>query len=178
MLITTKEIKEDERFKGFSESQLKRKLKSIENAIREHTNNNFQNRMVRFEAISSGTALNGSSPYLKVGDTLEISESINNGLYTIKSIEEGIITLEEEIYESSHNLCTKVVYPPDVIDGAIELLDWALNKSNKVGVTSESETISRHSTTTTYKDLNKDNTINGYPVELFGFCKPYMNARF
>lgn len=178
MLIKVEELLEDDRFKNHSKKRLEMKIKSIESAIRKHTNNNFQRREIRFEASSSGEILNGFNPYLKADDTIEISESINNGLYTIKAVENGKITLNEPIYESQHNLVTKIEYPLEIIDGAIELLDWALNKSNKVGVASESETISRHSTTTTYKDFNKDNTINGYPAELFGFCKNYVKARF
>lgn len=179
MLISAKDLKEyDDRFKDFNDNKLEKKLKSIENSIREHTNNNFQNRKIRFIASSSNQELKGHSLYLKVGDTVEISESINNGLYTIKSLEYGKITFNEDIYDSKHNLCTKIEYPPDIVDGAIELLDWKLNKSDKVGISSESETISRHSTTTNYKNLNKDNTIDGYPIELFGFCNPYIKARF
>lgn len=179
MLISVKELKEyDDRFEKFDDKKLGKKLKSIENSIREHTNNNFQNRMIRFTASSTNQKLNGHSPYLKVGDTVEISNSINNGLYTIKSLEDGKITFNEDIYDSPYNLCTKVEYPLDIVDGAIELLDWKLNKSDKVGISSESETISRHSTTTNYRNLNKDNTIDGYPIELFGFCNPYIKARF
>lgn len=178
MLITIKELKEDEKFKDFSDNKLKRKLNAIENTIREYTNNNFQNRLVRLEAISKDNKLIGYNPYLRPGDTIEISESINNGLYTIKSIENGKIALEEDIYDSEHNFCTKVEYPTDIIEGAIDLLDWTLNKADKIGIASESETISRHSTSTTYKALDQNNTINGYPAELFGFCKPYIKARF
>ncbi len=179
MLISPKELKEyDDRFSNIDDKKLEKKLKSIESTIRKYTNNNFQNRKIRFIASSINQELNGFCPYLKVGDTIEISNSINNGLYTIKSLENDKIKLNEDIYDSEYNLCTKIEYPPDIIDGAIELLDWKLNKSNKVGISSESETISRHSTTTNYRNLNKDNTIDGYPIELFGFCNSYIKARF
>lgn len=179
MLISVEKLKEyDDRFEKINDNKLEQKLKSIESSIRKHTNNNFQNRNIRFVASSTNQELNGYSSYLKVDDTIEISNSINNGLYTIKSLEDGKITFNEVIYDSEYNLCTKVEYPPDLVDGAIELLDWKLNKSDKVGISSESETISRHSTTTNYRNFNKDNTIDGYPIELFGFCNPYIKARF
>ncbi len=179
MLISVKKLKEyDDRFDSFKDNKLEQKLKSIESTIRKYTNNNFQNRKIRFTASSTNQELNGYSPYLKVGDTIEISNSINNGLYTIKSLEDEKITFNEDIYDSEYNLCTKIEYPLDIVDGAIELLDWKLNKSGKVGISSESETISRHSTTTNYRNLNKDNTIDGYPIELFGFCNLYIKARF
>lgn len=179
MLISVERLKEyDDRFNDFSRNKLEQKLGSIESLIRKYTNNNFQNRKIRFIASSNNQELNNFSPYLKVGDTIEISNSINNGLYTIKSLENGKIKLNEDIYDSEYNLCTKIEYPLDIIDGAIELLDWKLNQSDKVGISSESETISRHSTTINYRNLNKDNTIDGYPIELFGFCNLYIKARF
>ena len=177
MLISIKELKEIEDFKDIDENTLERKIKTIETKIRQVTSNNFQNRLKRIVASSGTNILNGTSQYFKVGDTIEISESINNGLYTIKEIVDGNIIFNEELYESEHNLCTKIEYPLDIIDGAIELLKYEVSPKsvkNKVGISSE--TISRHSVT--YKNLDKNNMIEGYPAELFAFCSKYEKARF
>lgn len=65
-------------------------------------------------------------------------------------------------------------YPMDVKMGVVNLLKWDLNMREKVGVASES--ISRHSVT--YVDQTGTNTVNGFPVALMGFLKPYRRARF
>lgn len=65
-------------------------------------------------------------------------------------------------------------YPMDVKMGVVNLLKWDLNMRDKVGVASES--ISRHSVT--YVDQTGTNTVNGFPVSLMGFLKPYKKARF
>ena len=65
-------------------------------------------------------------------------------------------------------------YPMDVKMGVVNLLKWDLDMREKVGVASES--ISRHSVT--YVDQTGTNTVNGFPVALMGFLKPYKRARF
>ena len=65
-------------------------------------------------------------------------------------------------------------YPMDVKMGVVNLMKWELDMREKVGVASES--ISRHSVT--YVDQTGTNTVNGYPVALIGFRKPYKRARF
>ena len=177
MLITVDKLKETyPKFNDIDDELITRRLSVIESAIRKYTNNNFQNRAIRFEASSSNEILNGSNPYLNVEDTLEISNSINSGIYTIKSVDDKRITLEEPIYDTEYNLCTKVVYPIDVIEGAIDLLDWELLKQGKELTGVASESISRHNVS--YVQRTNDNTISGYPVELFNFCNQYKKARF
>ncbi len=174
MLIKTSELKKLDDFKDIDEEVLERKLKAIEVAIRQYTSNNFQNRYIRFNASSSNNKLDKSIPYFKVGDTIEISQGINKGLYTVASITETEITLKEDLYDCECNLCTKVEYPADIIEGALSILKWDLEMANKVGISSES--ISRHSVS--YQNLDSSNTIEGRPAQLFGFCKPYMCLRF
>lgn len=178
MLISIPDLQKIDKFKDVPEEQLERKIKAIEVSIRSHTHNKFQNILARFKGVSENNKMIGYNPYFRVGDTVEISQSVNNGLYVIKSIEKGYITLDNEIFDFRHNLVTKIEYPADVIDGAIQILEWDLKMQDKIGIQSESETLSRHSNSTTYKTLNQDNTIEGRPAELFGFCKPYMKARF
>ena len=181
MIISTTKLKQMDQFKDIAEDVLERKVKAVEIAIREHTHNNFQNRIKRIEASSTSTYLDGTSPFFQIGDTIQISKSVNSGLYTIKEISDNKIYLKEPIYEAEYNLITKIEYPSDIIEGVITILEWELDPERgkaKTGIASESETISRHSTTTTYKTYDENNTIKGYPSELFGFCKEYISMRY
>ena len=112
----------------------------------------------------------------KVGDTLQITDSdlLPDKLVTITAIDDGVITVAEELYDEGGVVITKVQYPYDVKMGVVNLMQWELNNRDKVGVASE--TISRHSVT--YFDMNGDNSLMGYPKSLLGFLKPYMKARF
>ena len=176
MLITAYELKQNYRqFDGIDDGLIFRKLAVIESAIRKYTNNNFQNRDIRFIADVKNKVIQGTSPYLKVGDTIEISKGINKGLHTISTISETIKT-DEELFDSADNLITKIEYPLEVIEGAIDILDWELIQKGKEKSGIASETISRHSVS--YVQRTGDNTINGYPIELFNFCNEYMKARF
>lgn len=171
MLMTVAELR------GFIDSdltdeQLEVRLNAIEIAIRKSTNNNFQNRKMRFESgIENGNIVGSVPAYFSVGDTIEITQSeMNDGLFVIES--GGV--LSPTPIDCENNLFTKVVYPADVKMGAANMLNWDLNNRNKVGISSE--TLSRHSVT--YFDLGGDNSSIGYPNALTGFLKPYMKARF
>lgn len=175
MIVTVEELTSMAEFKGMDAKALKRKLDAVENLIRSYTNNNFQNRSVRFETNSLGNRLFGISPFLKVGDTVQISQSsVNDGLYTITELLGDAIRVDKDLFNVQCNLVTKVEYPADVQEGVINLLLWEVENRQKVGV--KSETISRHSVT--YFDLDVNNQVMGYPVSLLGFLKPYMKARF
>lgn len=181
MLISTTKLKEMDKFKDIDENTLKEKICAIEIAIRSHTHNNFQNRMMRIKASSTNEYINGTSPFFKVGDTIEISQSVNAGLYTIKEIAEDKIYFNEPIYATDINVVTKIEYPKDIIQGALSLLEWEVDPDsgkNKVGIASESETLSRHSQSITYKNYDGSNTIKGYPAELMSFCSPYISMRY
>lgn len=173
MIINIDELRKELGNVSFSDSSLERKMKAIEKAIRSYTNNNFQNRSVRFYAPSKDDELLAYSPYLSVGDTLQITQSINDGLYQITEISD-CIRCGDTLYPCDKNLVTKVEYPEDVIEGCVNLLKWDIENRDKVGV--QSETISRHSVT--YFNQDASNTLMGYPVALLGFLKPYIKARF
>lgn len=180
MLISTSYLKKIyPKFANIDDELLKRKLSGIEEAIREYTKNNFQNRNFRINTNISNGKINWNTGYLKIGDTIEISGGINEGLYTIKfmppSGEYGI-EVEEELYDYPIQLITKIEYPISIVDGAIDILDWELLRKgkNKSGIASE--TISRHAVS--YNQRTNENTVNGYPKELFNFCNRYMKARF
>jgi hypothetical protein len=162
-------------FSGQSESAVKNKLDAVELSIRAYTNNNFQNRYVRFQAESLGDRVFGTSPFLKVGDTVQISQSmVNDGLYAVTEIGDKFIRLDAELFKVPLNLVTKVEYPEDVKNGVVDLMIWEVKNRQKVGI--KSETLSRYSVT--YYDQDAENQVMGYPVALLGFLKPYMKARF
>ena len=176
MIINVEELMDMPEFNGLSESVLKRKLNAIEGLIRAYTNNNFQNRSIRFYAPSSDAVLQDTFNLLKVGDTVQIGESINDGLYVITDIDNinDTIALDKDLIDSEMNMVTKVEYPDAVVEGVINLMIWDVQNRSKVGI--QSETLSRHSVTYFAQDAN--NQLMGYPTTLLGFLKPYTKARF
>lgn len=174
MIIEAEELLAMPEFSNFEETIIIDKLKAAELMIRAYTNNNFQNRFVRFTADSLGNRLLGTSDFLKVGDTVQISQSmVNDGLYEVTELGDDFIRVNQELYKST-NLITKVEYPADVRAGVLELLKWDVKNRPKTGI--KSETLSRYSVT--YFDQDANNQVMGYPVALLGFLKPYIKARF
>lgn len=175
MIVAVDEVMKLPEFANQTESVIADKLKAVELSIRAYTNNNFQNRYVRFLAESLGNRLMGVSDFLKVGDTVQISQSkVNDGLYTITEISDTFIRVDDNLYRYPDNLVTKVEYPADIKAGVIDLLKWEVKNRQKVGI--KSETLSRHSVS--YYDQDANNQVMGYPVALLGFLKPYIKARF
>lgn len=174
MILAVEDVMKLPEFASQDEEVIKGKLNAAELMIRAYTHNNFQNRFVRFTADSSGGVLYGASPFLKVGDTVQITQSmVNDGLYQITKLDTDSIEVDKELFEST-NLVTKVEYPADVCAGVLELLKWDIKNRPKTGI--KSETLSRYSVT--YFDQDADNQVMGYPVSLLGFLRPYMKARF
>lgn len=174
MILSVTELKSYVDVKTMTDSQIEAKLRGLEKAIRGETNNNFQNRKKRFSAPSDDQSILGTNPYFAVGDTIEISQSINEGLYVIISIENGIMTLDKTIYEADSNLITKIEYDDDIKMGIVDIMKWEDNMRDKMGIASE--TISRHSVS--YFSQDASNTLIGYPKALLGFLEPYYRARF
>ena len=160
---------------NLDDSVLEAKLQALELLVRKYTNNNFQNRNIRFKCSIIATKLYLATPLLAVGNTIQISESMySDGVFVIKDIEDGFATLDKKLLDEPDVLVTKVVYPMDVQMGVINMLKWDLENRDKVGI--QSETISRHSVT--YFNMDGDNSVMGYPKSLLGFLVPYMKARF
>lgn len=175
MIVAVDKVMALPEFADQKEAVIAEKLKAVELSIRAYTNNNFQNRYVRFAAASLGNRLLGVSDFLKVGDTVQISQSnVNDGLYTITEISDTFIRVDGDLYRYPDNLVTKIEYPADIKAGVIDLLKWEVKNRQKVGI--KSETLSRHSVS--YYDQDVNNQVMGYPVALLGFLKPYMKARF
>lgn len=155
---------------------LEARLRAVELLIRAYTNNRFQDVGYRREADIYGGifAVEALTPFV-AGDTVQISGSdYNNGLYTVKTVDDAVFTVNEPVRDELDVLVTKVTYPDDVKMGVANMMRWELDKREKVGVSSE--TISRHSVT--YFDQSSGNTDMGYPVALLGFLRPYIRARF
>lgn len=174
MIISVKQLKKHVST-AIDDEVLADRLSALELLIRKTTNNNFQNRNIRFEVDISSPKLALDTPYLKPGDTVQISQSkLNDGLYVILKIEDGVITLDRDLYPEDKVLITKVEYPMDIKMGVVNLMKWEIENRDKVGIASE--TISRHSVT--YFNMDGDNSTLGYPKSITGFLKPYMKARF
>lgn len=161
---------------GMTDEAIQTHLDAIEGIIRAYTNNNFQVRAARFEAASEDDYfLGGSSPYIKDGDTVQISQSgVNDGLYTVDFSADGRTQLDRMIFDAPRNLVTKIEYPVAVKAVARNLLKWEAENRAKMGI--KSETLSRYSVT--YYDQGAADQVMGYPASLLGGLKPYMRARF
>lgn len=148
------------------------KLEAIESVIRAYTNNNFQQREVRFVGKSENICVYGSPQFFSVDDTVQISGSgVNDGLYQITMVDTDHIELDKPLMTTEFNLVTKIKYPADVIQCAIDLYQWKQTMGEKVGI--KSETISRHSVT--YED--SATLFMGYPVGILNGLNLYKKAR-
>lgn len=176
MIITVEEYKKLNPNDTESDSALEFKLRALESAIRAYTNNNFQKCGFRFHCPVINGKLFFNSGLFKVGDTIQISDSaFNDGVYEIDSISLDVMVLNETLEDEDYVMVTKVVYPPNVKMGVVNLMKWDNEKRDKIGISSE--TISRHSVS--YGDMTGDaNSALNYPKSLLGFLSPYMKARF
>ena len=174
MIISVEEARKEIDFNGWSDAKIERKLKAVEQAIRSHTNNNFQDRDCRRAADIVGGSLyvEALTPF-DVDDTVMITETaLNKGLFTVASVDDSYFTVNENVKDEKDVLVTKVHYPEDVIECALKLIEWEVNYGGKIGV--KSETLSRHSVT--YEDSST--LFMGYPVGILNGLENYMKARF
>lgn len=160
---------------GWTDEKTEMKLKSIEQTIRAYTNNNFQDRGYRVESGVEDGVFTPYTPHsFAVGDTVQVSESrYNNGLYVVESVDRLSFTVDGNTHDEADMLVTKIVYPADVIDCCLNLLEWEKQNRAKVGI--QSETLSRHSVT--YFAQDSGNQVMGYPVSLLGCLKAYRKVR-
>ncbi|MDO4384395.1 MAG: hypothetical protein Q4E18_00200 [Clostridia bacterium] len=175
MILTVEEYKALNPTDAQTDSALGLKLRALESAIRAWTNNNFQKRGFRFACPIYSGKLSFATNYISVGDTVQISDSaFNDGVYDVTAKGTDEITLNETLYDEDYVLVTKVVYPPDVKMGVVNLMKWDNEKRDKIGIASE--TLSRHSVS--YSDMTGENAVLNYPKSLLGFLTPYMKVRF
>lgn len=174
MIITVKEAKElIADLQDWTDAKIERKLKAIEQTIRSYTNNNFQDRDYRRTADIVGGSLyvEALTPF-ETGDTVMITESkLNKGLFTVNEAGDSHFSVNEAVKDEKDVLVTKVVYPADVVDCCLNLLEWEKGNREKVGIKSES--LSRHSVT--YEDSSS--MFMGYPVGILNAVQMYKKAR-
>lgn len=153
-------------------------LDGLEKAIRELTNNPFQNRLVRFCHLRFEDEMTiivfDDVEGLRTGETIQVSASKwNNGLYVIKEVDGNTITLDGNPRLFTGNdkeaYLTKVEYPADILAGVRKLLKYDAQMTDKMGLKSKS--VSRVSET--YFDQNSGETINGYPAAMMSFVDKY-----
>ena len=175
MIISVEKIKELIDLDGWKDERIERKLKAIEQTIRAYTNNNFQDRCCRRTAdIVGGLLVVEAVAPFEIGDTVQISEScLNKGVFTVNFVGDSSFKVKEAVKDEKEVLVTKIVYPDDVIDCCINLMEWEKNNRSKVGI--QSETLSRHSVT--YFNQDSANQVMGYPVSLLGCLKAYRKVR-
>lgn len=174
MIISVEKAKELVSFPGWTDEKIKMKLLAVEQTIRAYTNNNFMDRGIRIQAcIRAGVFMSDSLIPFSVGDTIQITDSrLNKGLFTVSAeTDDTTFTVSEETRDEDDVTVTKVVYPADVVNCCVELMEWAVNYAGKVGI--KSETLSRHSVT--YEDSGT--MFMGYPASLMGCLKPYRKVR-
>ena len=172
MIITVPDLKKQVDCGSTADDVIETKLDAIEAVIRAYTNNNFQQRGVRFAGRSDGMNVYGDTQFFSVGDTVQVSGSgVNDGLYQITTVQSDFIQLDKYLMTAEFNLVTKVKYPADVIQCAVDLFRWKQNMGDKVGI--KSETISRHSVT--YED--SATLFMGYPVGILNGLNLYKKAR-
>lgn len=172
MIITVEDLKKQVNCGTIADDLITAKLEAIEAVIRAYTNNNFQQREIRFAGRSEDFRVYGSPQYFTVGDTVQISGSgVNDGLYVTMSVSDDHIELDKPLMSIQFNLVTKIKYPADVIQCAVDLYKWKQTMGDKVGI--KSETISRHSVT--YED--SATLFMGYPVGILNGLNLYKKAR-
>ena len=174
MVISVEDLKlADASFTELDDVILGRKLLAIEQMIRSTTNNNFQLQNARFVADSLDGVLLGKNKYIQAGDTVQVSTTgVNDGLYIVVDVSGNETVIDGDLHDCSNNRVTKVVYPPDVVEGVIKLLRFEIESQGRDNVSSEK--LSRH--TVSYFDIN-DNNISGYPPAVLGFLQPHMRIQ-
>lgn len=172
MIITVADLKNRINCGTATDDVIKARLEAIESVIRAYTNNNFQNRGVRFTGRSEDTYVYGVPQFFAVGDTIQISGSVaNDGLYIVEDVQTDCIQLNKNLVTAEYNLVTKIQYPADVIQCAVDMFQWKQSMGGKIGV--KSETISRHSVT--YEDSGS--LFMGYPVGILNGLTLHKKAR-
>jgi hypothetical protein len=172
MIISVENLKKQVDCGTIPDDVITVKLEAIEAVIRAYTNNNFQQRGIRFAGRSEGTKVYGTPQFFSVDDTVQISSSgVNDGLYQITMVDTDHIELDKPLMSTESNLVTKIQYPADVIQCAVDLYQWKQTMGEKVGI--KSETISRHSVT--YED--SATLFMGYPVGILNGLNLYKKAR-
>ena len=157
-------------------------LDAFEQSVRALTNNNFQNKNVRFEdiTITAPNIINvfGEVEGLRVGDTLEVNyTAYNDGLYVVGTLSDDTIAINGEPFISANStkaMATLVDYPTDIKQGIKKLIKYDLDMVGKTGI--KSRAVARMSET--YYDVNANDNTEGYPSSLLSFLGKYEKMRW
>ena len=157
-------------------------LDAFEVAFRSLTNNNFQNKHIRFKDIEfvgeNLIAVKDPIVGIKTGDTIEVNYShYNDGLYVVEELTGKQIKVQGTpffVANTSGSMLTLVQYPADVVRGIKKLIAYDKKMASKIGIKSES--ISRMSIT--YYDVNASENVDGYPAALVSFLQKYEKMRW
>lgn len=157
-------------------------LLGLEVAVRELTNNNFQNVRVRMrvkEIIEPDTIVLTQLAYgMRIGDRIELNNSAyNERLHTVDEIAGNTLKVSDDslLAELTRGMIvTLVKYPADVKSGVKKLIEYEKKTAKNLGVKSRS--IARVSET--YFDVTSGENVNGYPSSLFSFIKKYRKMRW
>ena len=172
MLISIEDLRMQVDCGNATDDQIAVRLEAIEGVIRQYTNNNFQQRTARFIGHSEDIFVYGTPRFISVGDTVQISGSdVNDGLYVVNAVDNDRIEVDRPLMSVEHNIVTKIHYPADVVQCALDLFTWKQNMGSKVGI--KSETLSRHSVT--YEDSGS--LFMGYPTGILSGLRLYKKAR-
>ena len=82
VIADIEELKALPEFSELTDEMLIRKIKAVEQSVRSYTHNNFQVRSCRIIAPVLGDQVQGRLKHVREGDSVQISESVNNGVYT------------------------------------------------------------------------------------------------
>ena len=157
-------------------------LDAFEVAFRSLTNNNFQNKHIRFKDIEfvgeNLIAVKDPIVGIRTGDTIEVNYShYNDGLFVIEEIAGKQIKVQGTpffVANTSGSMLTLVQYPADVVRGIKKLIEYDKKMASKIGIKSES--ISRMSIT--YYDVNASENVDVYPASLVSFLTKYEKMRW
>lgn len=170
MIISVENAKKYvEALNKWTDEKIEGKLKSIEQTIRKYTHNEFKDFSTEIisDIIGGYFYADALNPFF-VGDTVQAGEK----LYTVVSATGNIFSVAESISDEKGVTVKKIFYPDDVVECALNLLEWEMKYRPKAGV--KSETLSRHSIT--YEDSSA--IFMGYPLSILGKLKLYKKARF
>ena len=168
--------------RAIDDSVTQEDLDAFEVAFRSLTNNSFQNKHIRFKDIEfvgeNLIAVKDPIVGIRTGDTIEVNYShYNDGLYVVEELTGKQIKVQGKpffVANTSGSMITLVQYPADVKAGLKKILSYNLKMADKIGIKSES--ISRMSTT--YYDVNANETVDGYPAAMVSFLKKYEKMRW
>ena len=174
MIVTLEEAKQA------NEKITKLQLDALESFIRAETNNSFHNKNIRFRNVEIEAPniirFNKIPIGLSKGNTIEVNySSYNDDLYVIDEVAGNEVKIirddTEPLIDESNSkvMVTKVVYPLEVKQGILSILEYDLKMVDKLGL--KSKTVARMSET--YQDLTKSEVIGNRPAYLFSFLNNY-----